>query len=108
GVPTLKDICEQLVQPGRDPREDVPPPILRSDVLSMEDLKVGMSLKGTVLNVVDFGAFIDIGVKQNGLLHKSRIPQNRKVSVGETLEVEIVNLEPARGRIGLAIGKEKA
>ena len=74
GVPTLVDILEQLVRPGRDPREDTPAPILRSDVLKMEDLSNGMRLKGTVRNVVDFGIFIDIGVKQDGLLHRTQIP----------------------------------
>ena len=74
GVPTLADILEQLMRPGRDPREDAPAPILRSDVLKMEDLAVGMRLKGTVRNVVDFGAFVDIGVKQDGLLHRSQVP----------------------------------
>ncbi len=68
GVLTLTDILEQLVRPGRDPRQDAPTPILRSDVLKMEDLAEGMELKGTVRNVVDFGAFVDIGVKQDGLL----------------------------------------
>ena len=75
GVPTLSDIFEQLLRPARDPREDVPLPILRSDVLSIEDLNDGMRLKGTVRNVVDFGAFIDIGVKHDGLLHRSQLTQ---------------------------------
>jgi protein Tex len=74
GVPTLQDIIEQLARPGRDPRQDMPAPILRSDIIKMEDLSPGMRLKGTVRNVVDFGAFIDIGVKQDGLLHRSQIP----------------------------------
>ena len=68
GEPTLRDILEQLVRPGRDPREDLPPPLLRRDVLSLDDLRDGMRLTGTVRNVVDFGAFVDIGVKQDGLL----------------------------------------
>ena len=80
GVPTLEDILEQLVRPGRDPRQDLPAPILRSDVLSMEDLAAGMRLKGTVRNVVDFGAFVDIGVKQDGLLHRSQILPRRAAS----------------------------
>jgi len=101
GVPTLKDILEQLVRPGRDPRADTPAPILRSDVLKMEDLVTGMSLKGTVRNVVDFGAFIDIGVKQDGLLHKSQIPFGTVLKVGDILDVEILKIEPERGRIGL-------
>ena len=101
GLPTLKDILEQLVRPGRDPRADTPAPILRSDVLKMEDLVTGMSLKGTVRNVVDFGAFVDIGVKQDGLLHKSQIPFGTVLKVGDILDVEILKIEPERGRIGL-------
>jgi uncharacterized protein len=101
GTPTLQDILEQLARPGRDPREDLPTPILRSDVLSMEDLQPGMKLNGTVRNVVDFGAFVDIGVKQDGLLHRSQIPRGTQVSVGDVLEVEILNIEIERGRIGL-------
>lgn len=101
GVPTLQDIFEQLIRPGRDPREDLPAPVLRSDVLSMDDLKAGMRLNGTVRNVVDFGAFIDIGVKQDGLLHISHIPRERVLAVGEILEVEILNVEKERGRISL-------
>jgi len=101
GLPTLEDILEQLVRPGRDPREETPAPILRSDVLKMEDLVKGMSLKGTVRNVVDFGAFVDIGVKQDGLLHKSQIPFGTVLKVGDIIEVEILKIEPERGRIGL-------
>jgi uncharacterized protein len=101
GLPTLKDILEQLVRPGRDPREGAPAPILRSDVLKMDDLVKGLSLKGTVRNVVDFGAFVDIGVKQDGLLHKSQIPFGTVLKVGDILDVEILKIEPERGRIGL-------
>ncbi len=101
GVPTLQDILEQLVRPGRDPRDDLPAPILRSDVMRMEDLQIGMVLKGTVRNVVDFGAFIDIGVKQDGLMHISQIPRGVTLSVGEVLPVEILSVEIERGRIGL-------
>jgi uncharacterized protein len=101
GVPTLTDILEQLIRPGRDPREDLPTPLLRSDVLSMEDLQQGMKLSGTVRNVVDFGAFVDIGVKQDGLLHRSQIPRERQLSVGDVIEVEILSVEQERGRIGL-------
>jgi uncharacterized protein len=101
GVPTLKDIFEQLVRPGRDPRLDLPTPILRSDVLSMEDLVPGMLLKGTVRNVVDFGAFVDIGVKQDGLLHRSQIPFGTALQVGDVVELEILKIEPERGRISL-------
>ncbi|MBK7894094.1 MAG: RNA-binding transcriptional accessory protein [Anaerolineaceae bacterium] len=102
GVPTLADILEQLVRPGRDPREDLPKPILRSDVLSLSDLKPGMQLKGTVRNVVDFGAFIDIGVKQDGLLHRSQIPRSEALSVGDILTVAIQSIDAERGRIGLS------
>ncbi|MEW5871660.1 MAG: Tex family protein [Chloroflexota bacterium] len=101
GALTLADIFEQLVRPGRDPRLDAPVPILRSDVLKMEDLAVGMKLKGTVRNVVDFGAFIDIGVKQDGLLHRTQMPQGLQLQVGYVVEVEILKIEPERGRISL-------
>ncbi len=101
GIPTLTDILEQLIRPGRDPREDLPAPLLRSDVLSVDDLQTGMKLSGTVRNVVDFGAFVDIGVKQDGLLHRSQIPRERQLSVGEVIEVEILSVEKERGRIGL-------
>jgi uncharacterized protein len=101
GIPTLEDILEQLVRPGRDPRQDLPRPILRSDVLSMEDLREGMRLQGTVRNLVDFGAFIDIGVKQDGLLHRSQIPREAILKVGDVIEVRIQKVEVERGRISL-------
>jgi len=101
GVPTLRDILDQLVRPGRDPRQDTPPPILRSDVLSLDDLMVGMRLNGTVRNVVDFGAFVDIGVKQDGLLHRTQIPHGTALKVGDILSVEILKIEADRGRISL-------
>lgn len=101
GVPTLADIFEQIIRPGRDPRADLPAPILRSDVLKMEDLAAGMHLKGTVRNVVDFGAFVDIGVKQDGLLHRSQIPAGQALQVGDIIEIEILKVEPDRGRISL-------
>jgi len=101
GEPTLADIFEQIVRPGRDPRDDAPPPILRSDVLSMDDLVVGMKLQGTVRNVVDFGAFVDIGVKQDGLLHRSQIPYGERLGVGDIIDVEIATVDKERGRIGL-------
>jgi uncharacterized protein len=101
GAPTLKDILEQLVRPSRDPRSDTPAPILRSDVLKAEDLLTGMQLKGTVRNVVDFGAFVDIGLKGDGLLHKSQIPFGTVLKVGNIIDVEIVKIETERGRIGL-------
>ena len=105
GVPTLADIFEQLARPGRDPREDMPAPILRSDVLSMADLQPGMLLNGTVRNVVDFGAFIDIGVKQDGLLHRSQIPRDAALTVGDVVQVSILSVESERGRISLGWGE---
>jgi uncharacterized protein len=107
GVPTLTDIFEQLIRPGRDPRLDTPAPILRSDVMSMDDLTVGMQLKGTVRNVVDFGAFVDIGVKQDALLHRTQMPQGQNIRVGEILNVTIVKIEKERGRIGIGWNGEK-
>jgi uncharacterized protein len=106
GVPTLADILEQLVRPGRDPREDTPAPILRSDVLKMEDLTPGMRLKGTVRNVVDFGVFIDIGVKQDGLLHRTQVPEGTHLQVGDIVEVSILKVEEERGRISLGMGSD--
>ncbi len=109
GVPTLKDIIENLKKPGRDPREEMPKPILRSDVLKMEDLREGMVLKGTVRNVVDFGAFVDIGVKQDGLLHISEIADKyikhplEVLSVGDIIDVKILSVEVERGRISLSL-----
>lgn len=101
--PTLRDIVEQLQKPGRDPRADLPAPVLRKDVLSMDDLYPGIALSGTVRNVVDFGAFIDIGVKQDGLLHRSQL-RGRRLSVGDVLEVEIAEIDEKRGRISLTLG----
>lgn len=101
GIPTLKDILEQLVRPGRDPRTDTPTPMLRSDVLKAEDILTGMQLKGTVRNVVDFGAFVDIGIKQDGLLHRTQIPTGTVLKVGDIIDVEILKIENERGRIGL-------
>jgi uncharacterized protein len=107
GLPTLEDIIEQLKRPGRDPRQDLPLPILRSDILKMEDLKIGMVTKGTIRNVVDFGAFVDIGVKQDGLLHRSKIKSGMNLSVGDIVEVEILNIEIDRGRISLGLSADK-
>ncbi len=101
GVPTLNDILEQLIRPGRDPRASAPAPILRADVLKIDDLVEGMRLKGTVRNVVDFGAFVDIGVKQDALLHISKIPRGTRLKVGDILEVEILKIEVERGRVSL-------
>ncbi len=112
GIPTLELIIENLQKPGRDPRESMPKPILRQDVVKMEDLSTGMKLEGTVRNVVDFGAFVDIGVKQDGLLHISQMRKGRErvsdphevVAVGDIINVEITNIDLERGRIGLALG----
>ena len=101
GVPTLEDIFKQLVQPGRDPREDLPKPFLRKDVLSVKDLVVGMELQGTVQNVVEFGAFIDLGVKNAGLLHRSKIPAGLDLNLGDIVRVTIKELDLERGRISL-------
>jgi uncharacterized protein len=101
GLPTIKDIFEQLIRPGRDPRKNLPAPILRQDVMSLDDLSAGMRLRGTVRNVVEFGAFVDIGVKQDGLLHKSQMPAGLSLHVGDVIEVLIKSIEAERGRISL-------
>lgn len=109
GEPTLNDILDALVRPGRDPRDDLPKPILRSDVLKMEDLNPGMQLKGTVRNVVDFGVFVDIGVKQDGLVHISQMSDKyvtnpySVVSVGDIVDVTVIEVDTNRGRIGLSM-----
>ncbi|MGN0269157.1 MAG: helix-hairpin-helix domain-containing protein, partial [Candidatus Weimeria sp.] len=109
GVPTLTDIIKELKKPGRDPREEMPLPVLRSDVLSMEDLKPGMKLKGTVRNIVDFGAFVDIGVHEDGLVHISQI-SNRRInhpldvlSVGDIVDVTVLDVDQEKGRISLTM-----
>ncbi len=109
GVPTLADILEALAKPGRDPRDDLPKPLLRQDVLSMEDLQEGMVLTGTVRNVVDFGAFVDIGIKQDGLVHISQLADRyikspfEVVSVGDVVKVKVIRVDADRGRIGLSM-----
>ncbi|AKL93834.1 RNA binding S1 domain-containing protein [Clostridium aceticum] len=109
GLPTLKDIIQEIKKPGRDPREEMPKPIFRSDVLKMEDLKVDMVMTGTVRNVVDFGAFVDIGVKQDGLVHVSELSNKfvknpmEIISVGDEVEVKIIGLDVERGKISLSI-----
>ena len=108
GVPTLRDILEALLRPGRDPRDDLPAPVLRHDVLSMEDLKEGMVLTGTVRNVVDFGAFVDIGVKQDGLLHRRAIPQGTALQVGDVIVVNVLAVDKERGRISLGWADRQA
>ena len=108
GVPTLTDIVRELLKPGRDPRDELPPPILRTDVMELKDLKPGMELQGTVRNVIDFGAFVDIGVHQDGLVHISRLPRRVKhpsevLSVGDIITVWVVDVDEKRGRIGLTM-----
>ncbi len=109
GVPTLDDIIKELEKPGRDPREEMPLPVLRSDVLSMEDLKPDMILKGTVRNVIDFGAFIDIGVHQDGLVHISELSDKyikhplEVVSVGDIVQVKVLNVDMSKKRISLTM-----
>lgn len=101
GLPTLEDILTEIARPGRDPREDLPKPLLRTDVLKMDDLSPGMTLKGTIRNVVDFGAFIDIGVKTDGLLHQSKIPRGTHLQVGDIIDVVIASVDRNRNRIAL-------
>ena len=109
GEITLHDIVKELGRPGRDPREDMPKPILRSDVLDMKDLKEGMVLKGTVRNVIDFGAFVDIGVHQDGLVHISQISDKfikhplEVVSVGDVVDVRVISVDLNKKRIGLSM-----
>jgi len=109
GVPTLRDIIKELEKPGRDPREEMPKPVLRSDVLDMKDLKEGMVLRGTVRNVIDFGAFVDIGVHQDGLVHISKICDRyikhplEVVSIGDVVEVEVITIDIPKKRIGLSM-----
>jgi uncharacterized protein len=109
GEPTLNDILDNLEKPGLDPRDEMPKPIFKSDVLKMEDLKEGMTLKGTVRNVVDFGAFVDIGVKQDGLIHISKMAKKfvknpmDVVSVGDVVDVKVDQIDLKRGRVGLSM-----
>ena len=109
GEITLTDILKELEKPGRDPRDDMPKPILRSDVLDMKDLKPGMILKGTVRNVIDFGVFVDIGVHQDGLVHISQITDRyikhplEAVSVGDVVDVQVLTVDAAKKRIGLTM-----
>lgn len=109
GVMTLEDIISELEKPARDPREDMPRPVLRTDVMDMKDLKPGMVLKGTVRNVIDFGAFVDIGVHQDGLVHISQMSRKYVkhpldvVSVGDIVEVRVLSVDPAKKRIALTM-----
>ena len=113
GELTLKDIVKELEKPARDPREDMPKPILRSDVLEIKDLKPGMILKGTVRNVIDFGAFVDIGVHQDGLVHISQICDRyikhplEAVSVGDIVDVQVMSVDVKKQRIQLTMKFQK-
>lgn len=109
GEITLRDIVKELEKPGRDPRDEMPKPILRTDVLDIKDLKPGMILKGTVRNVIDFGAFVDIGVHQDGLVHISQMTERyikhplEAVSVGDVVEVQVLEVDQEKKRIGLTM-----
>lgn len=108
GIPTVRDIIASLAKPGRDPREDLPAPLTRKHVVSLEDIKVGTVVKGTVHNVVDFGAFIDFGLKTNGLLHRSELCTAKQhpsdvLAVGDIIEAEIISVDVKRNRIGLSV-----
>ena len=108
GVPTVRDILGALAKPGRDPREDLPAPLTRKHVVSLEDIKVGTVVKGTVHNVVDFGAFVDFGLKTNGLLHRSELCNSRQhpsdvLAVGDIIEAQIISVDVKRNRIGLSV-----
>jgi len=109
GALTMEDIIDSLAKPNRDPRDELPKPIFRRDVLKMEDLKEGMILTGTVRNVVDFGAFVDIGIKNDGLVHKSKLAKKYVknpidvVSVGQNVKVKVISVDPERGRISLSM-----
>ena len=111
GVPTLKDILSELQKPGRDPRDELPPPMLRSDVLEIKDLKPGMEIMGTVRNVIDFGAFVDIGVHQDGLVHISEICDrfikhpSEVLKTGDIVKVYILSVDEKKNRISLTMKK---
>ncbi len=114
GEPTLLDICKELAKPGRDPRDELPAPILRKDVLEIKDLKPGMKLTGTVRNVIDFGVFVDIGVHQDGLVHISQVADRRlkhpseAVKVGDVVDVVVLEVDEKRHRISLSMKAAKA
>ncbi len=109
GEMTLQDIISELTKPGRDPREDMPKPILRSDVLKLEDLTEGMVLNGTVRNVIDFGAFVDIGVKHDGLVHISEMSNKyirnpaEVVAVGDIIKVKVIKIDRERQKVALSM-----
>ena len=109
GVPTLIDIISELKKPGRDPRDEISPPVLRTDVMDMKDLKPGMVMTGTVRNVIDFGAFVDIGVHQDGLVHISQISEKyikhpmEAVAIGDVVKVKILDVDLNKKRISLSM-----
>ena len=109
GEMTLADIISELSKPGRDPREDMPKPVLRSDVLKFEDLREGQILTGTVRNVIDFGAFVDVGVKHDGLVHISQLSNSfvkspsDVVSVGDIVKVKVIKIDQERKKVGLSM-----
>ena len=113
GLPTLRDVVKELMKPGRDPRDELPAPVLRSDILDMKDLKPGMELTGTVRNVIDFGAFVDIGVHQDGLVHISQICDryikhpSEVLSVGDVVTVWVREVDEGKKRISLTMKKPK-
>ena len=108
GLPTLEDMIRELSEPGRDPRDELPPPILRTDVMEAKDLKPGMELQGTVRNVVDFGVFVDIGVHQDGLVHVTQLPWRVKhpsdrLAVGDVVTVWVLSVDEGKKRISLTM-----
>ena len=113
GIPTLHDIIKELSRPGRDPRDELPAPMLRTDVMSLEDLKPGMQLKGTVRNVIDFGAFVDIGVHEDGLVHISQISSryikhpSEVLKVGDIVTVWVMQVDVKKKRISLTMKEPK-
>lgn len=113
GLPTLRDIIAEIKKPGRDPRDDAPEVIFSKSVKSLEDLTIGMELTGTVRNVVDFGAFVDIGVKNDGLVHVSKLANkfvrhpSEIVAVGDTVKVWVTNIDKDRGKVGLSMVQDK-
>ena len=109
GEETLCDIVSELMRPGRDPRDELPPPMLRKDILDMKDLKEGMELQGTVRNVIDFGAFVDIGVKHDGLVHISELSTSYVknpsdiVSVGDIVKVKVIGIDTEKQKVKLSM-----
>ena len=113
GEPTVRDIFAALVRPGRDPREDVPLPLVRKNVLKLTDLQIGSILTGTIQNITDFGAFVDIGLKTKGLVHRSELSDRPfrhpldVVAVGDIVETRVLSVDEARNRIGLSLRKPR-